>query len=237
MSILQKYVNINLDSHFEKLNDEAFVYHNFLSKYELKEIMDEINSSKIKGSLHIKSLKKYEERVKSLFTGQKIWFDMEDMGLIERRDTEAEEFVHIDILNHMNPVLDWVVDSNFKGKKMEINMSVMAFIIYLNDNYEGGELYYPDYGTIYKPKAGDLCTHYTEVPHGVTTVKSGVRFSHANFIETMFYIDEEKFEKNYVRNEEPGNYKLESNASFLHEKSTSKRMRALQKSIYGKEIS
>ena len=53
----------------------------------------------------------------------------------------------------------------------------------------------------------------------------------------MFYIDEEKFRKNYVPSEEPGNYKLESNASFLHEKSTSKRMRALQKSIYGKEIS
>ena len=41
MSILQQHMDIKLINHFEKIHDEAFVYHNFLSQQELKEVIDE----------------------------------------------------------------------------------------------------------------------------------------------------------------------------------------------------
>lgn len=53
-------------------------------------------------------------------------------------------------------------------------------IAYLNDNYDGGELYFPNQDFLYKPKAGDIVTFPsggTEYPHEVKKVKSGKRYT------------------------------------------------------------
>jgi predicted 2-oxoglutarate/Fe(II)-dependent dioxygenase YbiX len=56
-------------------------------------------------------------------------------------------------------------------------------IIYLNDDYEGGELFFPKYDIFIKPKPGTLIffpstNMYT---HGVTEVKSGIRYTSPHF--------------------------------------------------------
>jgi predicted 2-oxoglutarate/Fe(II)-dependent dioxygenase YbiX len=56
-------------------------------------------------------------------------------------------------------------------------------IMYLNDNYDGGELYFPAYDIDFKPKAGTLAffpssTYYV---HGVKEVLGGVRYTSAHF--------------------------------------------------------
>lgn len=55
----------------------------------------------------------------------------------------------------------------------------MATLIYLNDDYEGGELEFPTHQLSYKPKTGDLIMfpgnmHY---PHEVKTITSGSRWT------------------------------------------------------------
>lgn len=53
-------------------------------------------------------------------------------------------------------------------------------IAYLNDDYEGGELYFPNQDFLYKPKAGDIVTFPsggTEYPHEVKKVSSGKRYT------------------------------------------------------------
>jgi hypothetical protein len=55
----------------------------------------------------------------------------------------------------------------------------IATLIYLNDDYEGGEIYFPDLGLEYKPKAGDLVM-FPDNPHfvhGVKPILSGTRFT------------------------------------------------------------
>jgi hypothetical protein len=55
----------------------------------------------------------------------------------------------------------------------------MATLVYLNDDYEGGELEFPTHQLLYKPKAGDLIMfpgnmHYA---HEVKTIRSGSRWT------------------------------------------------------------
>lgn len=56
------------------------------------------------------------------------------------------------------------------------HLSVLA---YLNDDYEGGELYFPDHDVTIKPKRGSIITfpgnaHYI---HGVKPITNGIRYT------------------------------------------------------------
>ena len=59
------------------------------------------------------------------------------------------------------------------------NASPLASIIYLNDDYEGGELYFLDHGLSIKPKKGDLIYFpgTYNFAHEVKAVISGTRYT------------------------------------------------------------
>lgn len=79
------------------------------------------------------------------------------------------------------------------GKKMEIHgdshyldgreglfpYRLVSGVLYLNDNYEGGETFFPKQECVIKPKTGKLILFPSdlEYPHGVTEVKSSERFT------------------------------------------------------------
>jgi predicted 2-oxoglutarate/Fe(II)-dependent dioxygenase YbiX len=53
-------------------------------------------------------------------------------------------------------------------------------IIYLNDDYEGGEIYFPEFDFEYKPKRGDAILFpcdKNEFRHGVKEVTKGKRMT------------------------------------------------------------
>lgn len=55
----------------------------------------------------------------------------------------------------------------------------IATLIYINDNYSGGEIYFPEYDISIKPEAGDLLT-FPDNPmfvHGVRPITSGIRYT------------------------------------------------------------
>jgi predicted 2-oxoglutarate/Fe(II)-dependent dioxygenase YbiX len=62
----------------------------------------------------------------------------------------------------------------------------VAINIYLNDEYTGGEIYFPDYEISVKPKPGQLIMFPGghEFKHGVHTVTSGNRYTMASFLTT-----------------------------------------------------
>jgi Rps23 Pro-64 3,4-dihydroxylase Tpa1-like proline 4-hydroxylase len=66
-------------------------------------------------------------------------------------------------------------DADLAGtdKKFQIQC---AYTIYLND-FEGGELNYPEINYTYKPKAGDIVIHHSELLHEVLEVKSDKRYT------------------------------------------------------------
>jgi hypothetical protein len=79
-------------------------------------------------------------------------------------DDELEMFIHIDNQGHMESPIMW------------------GSVVYFNEDYEGGEIYYPDYDYLYKPKAGSMAMHSGTTRHGVKKVISGERFCGASLV-------------------------------------------------------
>lgn len=65
-----------------------------------------------------------------------------------------------------------------RGKPNDFPYYDIAGLFYLNDEYEGGELYFPNQGIQFKPKAGAAYFFPGDMNyiHGVTEIKSGIRY-------------------------------------------------------------
>jgi hypothetical protein len=65
-------------------------------------------------------------------------------------------------------------------------------IIYLNDDYSGGETYYPEHNVSIRPEVGKLAVHPGDPNHlhGVSKVEGGMRYTLASF----WTFDEEFFD-------------------------------------------
>jgi hypothetical protein len=57
-----------------------------------------------------------------------------------------------------------------------------GIIMYLNDDFTGGEIVYPDLNVEYMPKAGVLIAHRADELHGVNEITSGIRYSMTAFM-------------------------------------------------------
>ena len=72
------------------------------------------------------------------------------------------------------------------GKLTRVCERDITVLIYLNEDYEGGELEFPDWGISMKPKAGTLIAFpsYIDFSHRVHPVTKGKRFSLVTWINT-----------------------------------------------------
>lgn len=62
-------------------------------------------------------------------------------------------------------------------------------VIYLNDDFEGGQLFYPESKTNIKPESGMLIFHKGDKIHGVSKVESGTRYTLTSFIRGKKQVD------------------------------------------------
>lgn len=93
---------------------------------------------------------------------------------LRRLRTGEEMYLHSDNLTDTNK-------SNYKKEDHTIEYGI---VVYFNNNYEGGEIYYPQKELTYRPNAGDLVIHgaQKDCEHKVNQVISGTRYSYSNFI-------------------------------------------------------
>jgi hypothetical protein len=77
------------------------------------------------------------------------------------------------------PHADDMTNTDIKG----FEHRVFGSIIYLNDNYDGGHTYYPNYNFEITPEVGKLAIHPgdPEHLHGVTKIKNNIRYTIASF--------------------------------------------------------
>jgi hypothetical protein len=59
---------------------------------------------------------------------------------------------------------------------------VYGCVMYLNDNYSGGEINYPELKITIKPTIGSLMIHKAEHLHEILKVKSGTRYMLTTFV-------------------------------------------------------
>jgi predicted 2-oxoglutarate/Fe(II)-dependent dioxygenase YbiX len=69
-------------------------------------------------------------------------------------------------------------------KDNELDDSVLfGVVIYLNDNYDGGEIYYQDLNLTIKPKARSMIIHPAGIKHEVLNVRGDeTRYTFAVFV-------------------------------------------------------
>ena len=128
-------------------------------------------------------------------------------GMQARLKVEVDKFFKVDALPTSAALVRWLpgqlqmphADKELHigedaGKPNDFPYYDIAGLFYLNDDYEGGELYFPKHGIQFKPKKGaayffpgDL--HYI---HGVTEITSGIRYVSPFFWTILSHNDRPK---------------------------------------------
>ena len=113
------------------------------------------------------------------------------LGLVKRLKVEVDEFFNVDALPTSPAIVKWLPgqlqmphadkelhEGNNAGKPNDFPWYDIAGLFYLNDDYEGGELYFPNQGIQFKPKPGGAYFFPGDMNyvHGVTRIESGIRY-------------------------------------------------------------
>lgn len=120
------------------------------------------------------------------------WFDAQDnYAAIELRNifhAVAEKpilnYASVKKLSGIEPQKTYITVSRLQpNREMPIHQDTAdgshSFIcmIYLNNDYLGGELFFPEHNFTYRPEAGDVVIYQMTEPHAVKEVSEGLRYS------------------------------------------------------------
>jgi 2OG-Fe(II) oxygenase superfamily len=216
----QSYENrpksITPSGYFGNSSDNIVELENFLSIEERKRLIDFALNNKIwdvtethidEDGLVLYDANIWKDRVctyNSLMKSDPTILDLINQ-MIKRLKIEVDKFFNVDVRETGPAIVRWPVgarqephaDKEFhmgeeKGRANDFPHYDIAGLFYFNDDYEGGELYFPQHGIEFKPKAGAAYffpgdMNYT---HGVRPVKSGNRFTSPFFWTVMKHMGE-----------------------------------------------
>jgi hypothetical protein len=112
-------------------------------------------------------------------------------GMVERLKLEVDAFFRVDAFPTSPAIVRWLPgqlqqphadkelhEGDNAGKPNDFPFYDIAGLFYLNDDYEGGELYFPNQGIQFKPKRGSAYFFPGDMNyiHGVTPIESGIRY-------------------------------------------------------------
>jgi predicted 2-oxoglutarate/Fe(II)-dependent dioxygenase YbiX len=100
----------------------------------------------------------------------------EHFGIAERLYSDSQQLV---LWNEGRSMPVHVDNAHPDGSRHNTPHREFASVVYLNDDFEGGEVYFPYAGCRLKPRLGMLIGFRgsAETPHGVTAVTKGVRYT------------------------------------------------------------
>ena len=109
-------------------------------------------------------------------------------------DNDLEESNTTKLLQRMLPSddLSWALPPHADtGEHKDSKYVTRGYVLYYNDNFEGGEIVYVNKNISIKPKAKMLVCHpgSAEYMHGVTKVYNGTRYMTTGFIFQRSYLE------------------------------------------------
>jgi hypothetical protein len=128
-------------------------------------------------------------------------------GLVQRLKPIVEDFFQVKAQPTGQTIVKWLpgqyqhphADKELHegpdaGKPNDFPNYDIASLFYINDDYEGGELYFPNQGIQFKPKRGAayFFPGDKEYIHGVTEVKSSLRYTCPFFWEILEHTGDRK---------------------------------------------
>ena len=112
--------------------------------------------------------------------------------IVNRLKIIVDDFFKVDAIQTPPAIVRWLPgqfqnphadkelhEGDNAGKPNDFPYYDLAGLFYLNDDYEGGELYFPKQGIQFKPKAGAAYFFPGDLNyiHGVTEITSGIRYT------------------------------------------------------------
>jgi len=196
--------------------DNIVELENFLTLEERKRLSDFAMNNKIwdvteshkdEDGLVLYDANIWADRVATYFSLMKSDPSILDLiqDMIRRLKIEVDKFFEVDVRETGPAIVRWPIgarqephaDKEFhigeeRGRPNDFPHYDIASLFYFNDDYEGGELYFPLQGIEFKPKAGAAYffpgdRYYV---HGVRPVKSGHRFTSPFFWTIMKHTGE-----------------------------------------------
>lgn len=175
---------------FKKIDEEIFVWENFLSPEEHimffdlamsiteEEWMSHVNPNAFwtgKASQNKKQVYAISNRINKILEPEYV---IPPSAVLSRTPVGEGMYVHKDRGEE-----DYTEVLNDFGTCTCIDYGVLVYI----GDWEGGELYYPNRGIEFKPKPGSLIIHGAgeDYAHGVKPVISGKRFFYGNFVSPV----------------------------------------------------
>lgn len=155
-------------SNFEKINDQAYVWRQFLDA-DLSEACFEESLNFSQGPEGFEKVVRDRDKVELLGCGhvdERVVLKVNDF--FEGTIYETSMFLH-----WYTPDGIWfAVHRDDEGTDSSPLKKTWAGVIYLED-LDGGVLFYPTSNTYYYPKKGDMVIHSASLPHGATPVVGG----------------------------------------------------------------
>ena len=134
------------------------------------------------------------EQEDNVWTGRGRWptyTDVQKIKLKEKRKLLTQDYfnkklelsnLHMmvwEVGHEMTPHSDYGANNEFPGRDY-------ASVIYLNEDYVGGDIYFPDLGVTHKPKKGQLVSfHGGNTFHGVKRISEGTRFTNICWFQNV----------------------------------------------------
>jgi len=156
-----------------KIHDEIYEIEEFISQLEVNSILDKIDDN------WNKSDNVWDNRIKILEPTPKEFLDI--------RERISNLFLSYAKVNYIINIHRFEVGGSMgvHTDKMPSNNVEYGIVCYLNNNYTGGEIYYPDLDIKLKPKARSIVLHPGNVNHGVSEVTSGdTRYFLTTFVQS-----------------------------------------------------
>ncbi len=233
-------LNKKVFSNFEKLCDEVYIYRSMLTKKECEDLIVEAKSDKtaelfyveekvVGGKYKVSTLDKYKARLSNLIDyknqnsiSKELFMSSNDWDHCLLKIDSGGDPIHVDVYNYIDETLRNASINKSDSKYKEMKLPFATTLLYLSEDFDGGEIFYPEYDLLYKPAAGDLLVHNSQIVHSVNPISNGERWNHMNAFSALFFISDNDLD--YYFKKHSGWWREENNvkevgAKGKHEKS------------------
>lgn len=152
---------------------------NFISDDEIKELLSFINNFNEDDWINkSKGFGSWEGNVISLGSSMKKTILKNIDSRLESIFSSLEKKVSLSVIHRLKTGNN--IDKH-RDNNSQDNL-IYGIVIYINEDFKGGEIFYPGLDIEYKPNAGSLLIHYAGLYHEVSPVTQGVRYFLTSFI-------------------------------------------------------
>lgn len=180
--------------YFGTSSDLIFTVENFLSQEEVDKLLYAAKNLDIWRESNFRN--KYTDKDKFKIVDPDTAKLLDD--ICERWRERVSKFYGVKIETYINPICKWPIGGDQKphadkewedGSPGDQNYYDIGSVIYLNNDYEGGEIYFPDHGIEIKPDPGTAVAFPGDLFffHGVNEVKKTERYAIPIFWTVLEY--------------------------------------------------